>query len=339
MARMYQRRPTGEYIQLPSACSGTKCSVVVVVVGSVSTKFLVKARQRLKLRLHTNCSLQHPPPDDIVKLFRAVFLSVFWWPPLLLHLQRFGSDWDLLQIPPGGAVSKDEALLPQPSGQVPGVPRPDPPDPGSGLRLPRLLHPPGCGHRRVLLRVAHRPAEGRCHCPGDGAVQAGGCRCLWAAQPDQPGRVRAACPAGGVRCPWTCAPELQLPAALWDAAGLRLTGRGEAFLQRPQHLPAVPTGEPESPEIVQVSPGRSYLSRRSSIHDVVIYIYSCNTPHFFSLSRCSSCCRKQEMRASTPCASYNRSVRWRPMRWIVRRRVPRQRKKMRKLNKSHYELR
>lgn len=175
----------------------------------------------------------------------------------------------MLQIPLGGAVSEDQALLPQPGGQVPGVPSPDPPDPGSGLRLPRLLHPPGLGHGRVLLRAAHRPAEGRRHGPGDGAVQAGGGGRLWPAQPNQPGRVRAPRPAGGVRRPRTSAPELQLPAALRDAAGLWLAGRGEAFLQRPQHLPAVPAGEPESPEIVQVSPGGSYRSRRSSVRDVM----------------------------------------------------------------------
>lgn len=138
------------------------------------------------------------------------------------------------------------------------MPRPDPPNPGSGLRLPRLLHPPGLGHRRVLLRPAHRPAEERRHSPSDGAVQAGGGGRLWPAQPDQPGCVRAPRSAGGVRRPRTSAPELQLPAALRDAAGLRLAGGGKAFLQRPQHLPAVPTGEPESSEIVQVSPGRSY---------------------------------------------------------------------------------
>ena len=171
------------------------------------------------------------------------------WMYLILQ-QCFGSDWGLLQIPFGGAVSEDQALLSLPCGEVPGLPGPDPADPPAGLPLPRLLHPTGLLNRRVLLWPADRNPEEQQHGAGRCPVQARSSGRLQAAQLHQPGGVRASRSAGGVRCSGPGTPELRLPPALWDSAWVRCFGCGHAILQRPQYLSAVPAGEPEWTQIL-----------------------------------------------------------------------------------------
>lgn len=76
----------------------------------------------------------------------------------------------LLQLPAGGKVSDDQALLADIAVLLPAVSLPDSRHPAVCLRLPGLLSPPGFYHGRVWLLAACRTARHRPERPRPGAV-------------------------------------------------------------------------------------------------------------------------------------------------------------------------
>lgn len=76
----------------------------------------------------------------------------------------------LLQLPNGGEVLDDQALLAEADHLLLPVPRSDSAHPALRLRLPGLLPPPGLHYRRLRLQAACRPARVRHRRPRQGAV-------------------------------------------------------------------------------------------------------------------------------------------------------------------------